>query len=73
MAVAKVPRLWLGPGMGRGLTVTSFDIHVQTDYGDEFQGLTPWELFDEQEAHEALAVAEEAVSLAQTTIRGVLP
>jgi hypothetical protein len=45
----------------------------QTDYGDEFQGLTPWELFDEQEAHEALAVAEEAVSLAQTTVRGVLP
>lgn len=42
-----------------------FDIHVQTDYGDEMAGLTPWELFDEADASEALAMAEEAVSLAQ--------
>jgi HEPN domain-containing protein len=53
--------------------VLGFDIHVQTDYGDELQGLTPWELFNEQEAHEALAIAEEAVDLAQTTVRGILP
>jgi hypothetical protein len=46
---------------------------VQTDYGDEFQGLTPWELFDEPEAREALAIAEEAVSLAQMTVQGILP
>lgn len=53
--------------------ILGFDIHVQTDYGDEFQGLTPWELFDEPEAREALAIAEEAVSLAQMTAQGILP
>lgn len=41
------------------------DIHIQTDYGDEMGGLTPWELFDEADARQALALAEEAVSLAQ--------
>jgi len=50
-----------------------FDIHVQTDYGDEFQGLTPWELFDAQEAGEAFAIAEEALRLAQALVRAVLP
>jgi HEPN domain-containing protein len=50
-----------------------FDIHVQTDYGDEFQGLTPWELFNDHEAGEALAIAEEAVNLAHGIVRGVLP
>ncbi len=39
------------------------DIHVQTDYGHEVEGRTPWELFDEADAGQALAVAEEAVSL----------
>lgn len=42
------------------------DIHIQTDYGDEMGGRTPWELFDEEDAREALARAEEAVNLAQT-------
>ena len=32
------------------------DIHIQTDYGDEVEGRTPWELFD---AGQVLAVAEE--------------
>jgi HEPN domain-containing protein len=50
-----------------------FDIHVQTDYGDEFQGLTPWELFDAQEAGEAVRIAEEAVSLAQAVVQAILP
>jgi HEPN domain-containing protein len=48
-----------------------FDVHVQTDYGDEMAGLTPWELFDEADARQALAMAEEAMSLAQETIQGV--
>jgi HEPN domain-containing protein len=26
------------------------DLHIQTDYGDEAGGLTPWELFDETDA-----------------------
>jgi HEPN domain-containing protein len=41
------------------------DIHIQTDYGDEGTGRTPWELFDEADAQQALAMAEEAVQLAQ--------
>ena len=53
--------------------ILGFDIHVQTDYGDEFQGLTPWELFDAEEAGEALATAEEAMSLAQTLVQAFLP
>lgn len=40
------------------------DIHVQTDYGDEMGGRTPWELFDEMDAGQAQAFAEEAVGLA---------
>jgi len=49
-----------------------FDVHIQTDYGDEFRGLTPWEIFDADEAREALAMAEEAVSLAQTIVQAIL-
>ena len=44
------------------------DIHVQTDYGDEVEGRTPWELFDEADAEQALVVAEEAVSIADQLI-----
>lgn len=46
-----------------------FDVHVQTDYGDEMAGLTPWELFDEADASEALAMAEEAVALARKVLK----
>lgn len=45
-----------------------FDVHMQTDYGDEIQGRTPWELFDAPDAEQALAMAKEAVGLAQTLI-----
>ena len=45
-----------------------FDIHVQTDYGDEMGGRTPWELFDEADARQAFAMAKEAVHLAQEII-----
>jgi HEPN domain-containing protein len=41
------------------------DLYIQTDYGDEAGGLTPWELFDEGDAQQALAMAEEAVSLTE--------
>lgn len=47
------------------------DVHVQTDYGDEVGGRTPWELFDESDARQSLSVAEEAVGLADTVIRYV--
>lgn len=50
-----------------------FDVHMQTDYGDEMGGRTPWELFDESDARQALAMAEEAVKLAQEIIQAVSP
>ena len=45
------------------------DIHVQTDYGDEPGGRSPWELFSDADAHQALAVAERAFQLAHEIIR----
>ncbi|MGB3633944.1 MAG: HEPN domain-containing protein [Rubrobacteraceae bacterium] len=45
------------------------DIHVQTDYGDEAEGRTPWELFGEDDARQALAVAEEEVGLADQVVQ----
>ena len=48
-----------------------FDVHIQTDYGDETGRLTPWELFDEEDAREAQILAQEAVDLADTIIREV--
>lgn len=45
------------------------DIHIQTDYGDEMEGLTPWELFDQADAQQSLAMAEEAVTIATTIVR----
>jgi hypothetical protein len=29
------------------------DVHIQTDYGDEAEGLTPWDLFGEADAQPA--------------------
>lgn len=49
------------------------DIRVQTDYGDEAGGRTPWELFDEEDARQALAIAEEAVILANRVVKEVSP
>lgn len=40
------------------------DVHIQTDYGDETQALTPWDLFDEEDAQQALVLAEEPVAIA---------
>lgn len=46
-----------------------YDIHIQTDYGDETEGATPWELFGEEDAREAIALARESVALAEKLIR----
>ncbi len=43
-------------------------VHAETDYGDEETGRTPWELFDESSAEEALRVAEEAMRLSRQII-----
>ncbi|MBA2442503.1 MAG: HEPN domain-containing protein [Rubrobacter sp.] len=45
------------------------DVHVQTDYGDEAGGRTPWELFEEHDARQALEIAGEAVALAEDIAR----
>lgn len=42
-----------------------WSVHVETDYGDHISMQTPWELFDETDARQALALAEEAVRLAE--------
>lgn len=41
------------------------ETHVQSDYGDETTGLTPWEIFGVDEARDTLAIAEEALALAR--------
>lgn len=46
-----------------------FDVRIQTDYGDEAEGLTPWELFDEADALQALGIAEEAVRIAKDVLK----
>lgn len=40
------------------------DLHAESDYGDESQGRTPWELFSEEDALRALHLAEEAMNTA---------
>lgn len=45
-------------------------IHLQTDYGDEPGGRSPWELFSEDDARQALATAERAAQLAEEIIQG---
>jgi HEPN domain-containing protein len=49
------------------------DVHIQTDYGDEVGGRTPWELFGENDASEALELARQATGLASHIVehRGV--
>ncbi len=44
-------------------------VHSESDYGDEANWRTPWELFDETKAKEALELAEEAVRLTQQIIK----
>lgn len=45
------------------------EVHLESAYGDEATWRTPWELFDEQQARDALRAAEEAVSLATHIIQ----
>jgi len=45
------------------------NIHVESDYGDEANWRTPWEIFDGTKAREALELAEEAVRLSQEVIK----
>lgn len=40
------------------------DVHIESDYGNEVSGQTPWDLFGEADARRAYALADEAVGLA---------
>jgi HEPN domain-containing protein len=44
-------------------------VHSESDYGDEANWRTPWEIFDQTKAREALEIAEEAVRLSQQIIK----
>jgi len=44
------------------------DVHIQTDYGDETGGLTPWELFDNDDANRALELARQAAKQARELV-----
>lgn len=45
-----------------------FEEHIRTDYGDESEYRTPWEIFDREDAEEALSVARQAQDLARRII-----
>ncbi len=40
-------------------------VHIESDYGDEVERRTPWELFGEEDARRAVSLAETAASLAR--------
>jgi HEPN domain-containing protein len=45
------------------------DIHIQSDYGKQESGLTPWQIFGEQDAKKALKTAEEALQIAREVVQ----
>lgn len=47
------------------------DVHVRTDYWDELSGLTPWEIFHEEDARNAVAIAERAVEMVEDLIESL--
>ncbi len=49
------------------------DIRIQSDYGLEAEGLTPWDLFDEADALQAKAIADQAIELASALIASIQP
>jgi len=47
-----------------------WSVHVGTDYGDGIKRRTPWELFGQDDARQALALAEEAVDAVREITQG---
>jgi HEPN domain-containing protein len=43
-----------------------FEEHIKTDYGDEVGRLTPWELFDKDDAVESLQIARDSFEIAKS-------
>jgi len=50
-------------GLAECAELLGTDVHVESDYGDDAQWRTPWELLDKSNADQALSYAEKAVSL----------
>jgi HEPN domain-containing protein len=46
-------------------------LHVQTDYGDEHTGRLPWELFGEEDARDAVTVAEALIRRVEALMQEV--
>lgn len=42
-----------------------FEEHLKTDYGDEDTYKSPWELFDKEDAAEALEIARKSIGIAK--------
>lgn len=52
--------------------IMGFETHIRTDYGDELQQVTPWELYDKDEASKALNFAQESYNIADEIIKNRL-
>lgn len=46
-------------------------LHVRTDYGDEFAGRLPWEMFGQTDAEEAVALASDLLRQVKELIQEV--
>ncbi|MEW6095056.1 MAG: HEPN domain-containing protein [bacterium] len=49
-------------------SILGFEEHIKTDYGDELEKITPWELFDKEDADESLKAAKEAFAISKLLI-----
>jgi HEPN domain-containing protein len=43
----------------------SYEEHIRSDYGEEATFKTPWELFDQHDAQQAIQVAQQTLTLAK--------
>ncbi len=50
-----------------------YEEHVRSDYGEEASFTTPWELFDQEDAQKAVAIAGQALSLAREVLQHPTP
>jgi HEPN domain-containing protein len=48
----------------------SYEDHIRSDYGEEATFKTPWELFDQDDAQEAVQVARQTLTLAKEILQG---
>jgi len=74
-ALSKLSRSARLRGLSREIAILSeiaeklgFEEHVRTDYGDESQYRTPWEIFDQESAEEALNLARRAEDIARRIV-----